>query len=300
MARSATYRVTGQVVDDQTGAGLAGLLVKAWDADLVHDDLVGSAPTDDRGAFFMEFDESYFRELFLDREPDLYFEVHHRGECVHSTRNQVHWDVEPGEHEFVIEIDRSVLDEDGEGAPDRPVHPDPRQSPDVPPDDPVAPGPHVPPPDPGPWKDEIRDWWRERKRQREEDGTLHVPEVPIPKPYLDCTSHFGPQLRELAPNEPGQLSFTVRNDGNFPAWTCYAELYEGPRGYSRPLSDYALRGRTVLSLRPGERREVLVPWVRREASARIVGIVSDPLLDPKDFALVEQYNRHITSVHYSF
>jgi hypothetical protein len=50
---------------------------------------------------------------------------------------------------------------------------------------------------------------------------------------------------------------------------------------------------------PGERREVSLPWVRREHTARIVGIVFDPLLDPKDFTLVEQVNRHITSVHYS-
>lgn len=300
MPRSATYRVSGKVVDEETGAGLAGLLVKAWDADLLVDDLVGSAPTDSRGAFFMEFDESYFRELFLDREPDLYFEVYRRGECVHTTRDRTHWQVEPGEHEVVIEIDRSVLEEDGDGAPDRPVHPDPRQSPDVPPDDPVAPGPCVTPPEPGAWKEDIREWWRERKRQREEDGTLHVPELPIPKPYLDCTSNFGPQLNATAAGEPTQFTFTVWNDGNFPAWTCYAELYEGPRGYSHPLSDYALRGRTVLSLRPGERREVRVPWVRREASARVVGVVFDPLLDPRDFTLVEQHNRHITSVHYTF
>jgi hypothetical protein len=95
------------------------------------------------------------------------------------------------------------------------------------------------------------------------------------------------------------VSLTVRNDGNAPSWTCYVELYEGPWGYIRPLGDYRLRGRAIVSLCPGERRDVLVPWVRRETAARIVGIVFDPLLDPKDFALVGQHNRHITSVHYS-
>jgi hypothetical protein len=37
--------------------------------------------------------------------------------------------------------------------------------------------------------------------------------------------------------------------------------------------------------------------VRRETAARIVGVVFDPLLDPKDFAIVGQHDRHTTSVH---
>jgi len=303
MAQTETYRIDGRVVDADTGTGIAGLLVKAWDADLVADDLVGSASTDERGRFFMAFSASYFEELFVDRRPDLYFELYYRGRCIYSTEGEVSRNVEQGEQEVVIEVDRELLrtgGEEGGGAFDEPRYPDPRQTPDVPADDPVAPGPAVTPPASGPWKEVIRTWWRDRKKQREEEGTLYVPERPMPKPYLDCTSNFGPQLRSMGLNERGQLSFTVWNEGNFPAWTCYAELYEGPGGYSHSLSAYALRGRTVLSLRPGERRDVLVPWVRREQSARIVGIVSDPLLDPKDFTLVEQYNRHITSVHYTF
>jgi hypothetical protein len=303
MAQPNEYRINGRVVDTDTGAGIAGLLVKAWDADLIVDDLVGSASTDARGNFFMAFSAAYFKELFVDRRPDLYFELYYRGRCIYSTEDRVTHNVEPGEHDVVIEIDRDLVrtgEEDGEDGFDEPLYPDPRQTPDVPPDDPVATGPAIAPPAPGPWKETIRTWWRDRKKQREEEGTLYVPERPMPKPYLDCTSNFGPQLNTMGLNERGQLSFTVWNDGNFPAWTCYAELYEGPWGYSHPLSAYALRGRTVLSLRPGERREVFVPWVRREQSARIVGIISDPLLDPKDFTLVEQYNRHITSVHYSY
>ena len=47
-----------------------------------------------------------------------------------------------------------------------------------------------------------------------------------------------------------------------------------------------------------EWREVPLTWVRRQRTGRIVGIVFDPLLDPRDFTLVEHFNRHITSVHY--
>ena len=83
-----------------------------------------------------------------------------------------------------------------------------------------------------------------------------------------------------AMNVPGTIAFTVWNDGNFPAWSCYVEVYEGPGGYSSPLSAYELRGRAIVTLHPGERREVSLPWVRRQTTGRVVGIVHDPLLDP--------------------
>jgi hypothetical protein len=292
-----TFRIVGRVVDADTGDGIGGLLVEGWDADLVFDDLVGSAPTDATGGFFMEFDEGYFRELFFDRKPDLYFEIHHRGRVVYTTKGVVEWNLDIGETWIVIELERHLL---GDGHdPSRPIYPDPRQRPDVSPVDPVHPGPRVHPPRSGQWKDAIGEWWTRRKRERADDGTLHVPTRPIPKPFLGCTSNFGPQVSALALNQPGNVSLTVRNDGNAPSWTCYVELYEGPWGYIHPLGDYQLRGRAIVSLCPGERRDVLVPWVRRESAARIVGIVFDPLLDPKDFALVGQHDRHVTSVHYS-
>jgi hypothetical protein len=121
----------------------------------------------------------------------------------------------------------------------------------------------------------------------------------MPRPYIDATSNFGPQITALRVGEAGTVSFTIWNDGNYPAWTCYVEVYEGPGGYTSPLSAYSLRGRRIVTLHPGERKEVSLPWVREQRTGRIVGIVFDPLLDPVDFTVVEQMNRHITSVHYS-
>lgn len=94
------------------------------------------------------------------------------------------------------------------------------------------------------------------------------------------------------------MSFTVWNDGTYPSWTCYVEVYEGPRGFANPLSAYSLRGRSIITLQPGERREVMLPWVRERSTGRIVGLVFDPLLDPRDFEVVPQFNRHITSRSY--
>ena len=69
------YRIFGRVVDSQSGAGVSGLRVEAWDKAAIFDDLLGDASTDGEGAFEIVFEESFFRKIFGDLEPDLYFKV---------------------------------------------------------------------------------------------------------------------------------------------------------------------------------------------------------------------------------
>lgn len=185
-------------------------------------------------------------------------------------------------------------------------HPDPRQFEKEPERDPVADGKPVPLPRNRKWKGELDQWLAKRREEREagfqhlrDDCGRDVRKMRMPRPWLDATSNFGPQISSLRIGEAGSISFTVWNDGNYPAWSCYVEVYEGPGGYTHPLSSYALRGRRIITLHPGERRDVHLPWVRMEQTGRVVGLVFDPLLDPRDFDVVEQFNRHITSVHYT-
>lgn len=91
-----TYRIIGRIIDRETHQGVPGLRVEAWDKDLLIDDLVGSAVTDARGTFEITFDTSYFRELFLDRKPDLYFKVFSGDRLIESTEDSVLWNVEVG------------------------------------------------------------------------------------------------------------------------------------------------------------------------------------------------------------
>lgn len=288
MARK-TYRIVGRVIDISTQQGIPGLRVEAWDKDLIFHDLVGSTFSGHGGSFSMVFDDSAFKELFLDRRPDLFFKVFKGDRLVRSTKDAVMWNVGAGKTEVVIEVDLLRKPDD------EPTFPDPDDWPAEPPDD-VPPGEPIKPPKPGPWKEKIGDWWRERQKEHEEENGEE--RLPLPRPYLNCSSHFGPQILPLRVDEPGMVSFPIWNEGNFPAWSCYVQLYEGPTGYSHPLTDYELRGQQIITLHPGERREVPLTWVRRQRTGRIVGIVFDPLLDPRDFTLVEQRNRHITSVHY--
>jgi hypothetical protein len=86
-ADESSYHIRGTVVHLRTKGGLAGLRVKAWDNDLLMDDLVGSAVTGADGAFEIAFDPYSFGELFLDRRPDLYLKIFHDGRLVASTKD---------------------------------------------------------------------------------------------------------------------------------------------------------------------------------------------------------------------
>ncbi len=103
------YHIRGRISDASTGLGLAGLRVEAWDEDLVFDDLVGTAMTDDRGDFEIDFDRSYFAELFADRRPDLFFKVVHERRLVHTTEDSVLWNVETTDFPVEIEVDLPLL-----------------------------------------------------------------------------------------------------------------------------------------------------------------------------------------------
>jgi hypothetical protein len=64
---SITFNIFGRVIHRQTRQGTANLRVEAWDKELMFNDLVGNAITDDQGAFHIEFTETHYRECFQDR-----------------------------------------------------------------------------------------------------------------------------------------------------------------------------------------------------------------------------------------
>jgi 5-hydroxyisourate hydrolase-like protein (transthyretin family) len=80
------YRVTGSVVDARSGEPLAGLVVRAYDKDLLVDDFLGATNTDAAGRFEIAFTELQFRD-FNETRPDLYIGIYDAsGErLLHST-----------------------------------------------------------------------------------------------------------------------------------------------------------------------------------------------------------------------
>ena len=71
------FRVSGRVIETETGRPLPDLIVRAFDRDLVFDDKLGSASTDADGLFEIRFTERDFRDLRESR-PDLYLRVYDR------------------------------------------------------------------------------------------------------------------------------------------------------------------------------------------------------------------------------
>jgi hypothetical protein len=97
-------RLHVQVVGAETGAPLPGLFVKAYDKDLLFDDLLGSERTNSEGRATITCDEGDFNELF-DRRPDVYFKVYttDRSRLLFETSDCVHWNARRGTH-FTIRV----------------------------------------------------------------------------------------------------------------------------------------------------------------------------------------------------
>ena len=91
------YKIKGTVTSKSGGCGVPNLNVEAWDKDLVIDDLLGSAKTDENGSFTLNFKKTYYKEICFDRKPDIYFKVFHRGKLIKSTEDAVLWNVKSGE-----------------------------------------------------------------------------------------------------------------------------------------------------------------------------------------------------------
>lgn len=98
---------------------VAKLRVEAWDKDLLIDDFVGEAISEEQGAFTITFNQSRYQELFLDRNPDIYFKIYEGGALIHSTENSVMWNIKT--ESVIVEI---VFDREKENNP--PVNTDKR------------------------------------------------------------------------------------------------------------------------------------------------------------------------------
>lgn len=102
-----TFRINGRVIDLKTNHGMAALSVEAWDKDLIFDDLLGSAITDQDGAFNITFDESDFQDLF-EQTPDLFFRIYDGTRLIKTTEDSILWNVNTGEIPIIIEVDMNT------------------------------------------------------------------------------------------------------------------------------------------------------------------------------------------------
>jgi hypothetical protein len=86
----AVMRVVGTILEEESGRPLEGLVVRAYDKDILFDDRLGSVHTNAKGQFEISYTETQFRD-FNETQPDLYVKVFDAtGEkLLHSTKSQV-------------------------------------------------------------------------------------------------------------------------------------------------------------------------------------------------------------------
>jgi hypothetical protein len=89
-----SFKISGVVREKESGVPLPGFFVKAYDKDLLFDDLLGSSQTNNQGAFEIMFGPEDFREFFEAR-PDIYFKVFRKagGELIWDSSDAVRWNV---------------------------------------------------------------------------------------------------------------------------------------------------------------------------------------------------------------
>src|SRR5262245_36515911 len=83
-------RVYGTVTEEESGRPLKGLLVRAYDKDLLIDDHLGDTHTDASGQFQIAYSEVQFQD-FHETLPDLYLRVFDPSgkRLLHSTEREV-------------------------------------------------------------------------------------------------------------------------------------------------------------------------------------------------------------------
>lgn len=92
------FRVFGTIEEEETGRPLPGLVVRAFDRDLIIDDKVGFTSTDEDGRFEIRFNRQDFRD-FGESHPDLYLRVYDASGTreIHQTTDAIRWNASPSE-----------------------------------------------------------------------------------------------------------------------------------------------------------------------------------------------------------
>jgi hypothetical protein len=102
------YEITGRIVETETKQGVPGLIVSAFDKDMVYDDLLGDTMSDPNGNFSIKYDQSKLNSLF-EAAPDIYVTVKTpSGTVLHTTNGSVRFNAQPRE-EFLVEIPKQSL-----------------------------------------------------------------------------------------------------------------------------------------------------------------------------------------------
>jgi hypothetical protein len=144
-----------------------------------------------------------------------------------------------------------------------------------------------------PLPDDIRAIWDDLRETRRRDDRMRprVRDRRAPDdefelcPYLECSSVYARPvfsipggwkflMMPVQPEVSWSPTITVWNSGTFPTWACHVEVRENPGDI--------LKAQTIITLQPGESRDVILPVTTGQDDTSLLGICYDPLFDPYD------------------
>jgi hypothetical protein len=99
------FRIEGQVLNRKDKKGVPGLRVQAWDKDKKYDQVLGSATTDAKGYFLLEFNETDFKDRCGDTLPDVYFKIFLGDQLIKNTEDSVICNLASQETIIIMEVD---------------------------------------------------------------------------------------------------------------------------------------------------------------------------------------------------
>ena len=103
------FRVEGVIREQETGRPIPGLMVCAFDKDVVSDDYLGESETDPAGRFEVRFTDAEFKDA-VESRPDIFLCVFEPGteEPIHDTSSSIRRNASNEEY-YEIAIARGVL-----------------------------------------------------------------------------------------------------------------------------------------------------------------------------------------------
>ena len=104
MEQQQEFKIFGTIVTGELQKQREGLIVEALDKDLILDDRLGSATTNQHGYFEIVYQGKDFKDVFFERKPDIFLRVKNKdGKIIFTSEQRVKYGAGYSEH-FYLEI----------------------------------------------------------------------------------------------------------------------------------------------------------------------------------------------------
>ncbi|MGD2086306.1 MAG: neuraminidase-like domain-containing protein [Candidatus Aminicenantes bacterium] len=105
------YKIKGRIIDLNSKKGIPRLKVEAWDREQIYNKALAVTTTNAYGIFYFKFTEQFFKEIFADKLPKVFFMVYEDRDLLKNTKNEIFCSMKIQEHKVIIPLDYYEEDE---------------------------------------------------------------------------------------------------------------------------------------------------------------------------------------------